>query len=96
MTDGTAADGTRPDGAGLAGAGPYAAGPDAGRMNGAGQDASPSNGAAQDSGDPPRHAPPVQRPDTGWSWYRDQYRDAANSDEEATSEQSQPGQADGE
>jgi hypothetical protein len=96
VTDGTAADGTRPDGAGLAGAGPYAAGPDAGRMNGAGQDASPSNGAAQDSGDPPRHAPPVQRPDTGWSWYRDQYRDAANSDEEATSEQSQPGQADGE
>jgi type VII secretion-associated serine protease mycosin len=97
VTDGTAADGTTPDEAGLAGTGPYAAGKDAVSMNGAVQDASPSNGAAKDSGDPPGHAPSVQQPDTGgWSWYRYQGRDAATSDEEATSEQSQPGQADGE
>jgi type VII secretion-associated serine protease mycosin len=96
VTHGTAPAGTGPDRAGLAGAGP-----DAGSMNGDGagavQDTSPSNGAAQDSGDPPGHAPSVQGPDTGgWSWYRDQYHDAASSDEEATPEQSQAGQADGE
>ena len=100
-TDGIAVAGAGPDeaepyAAGPDAAGPDAAGPDAGGMNGAVQDASPSNGAAQDGGDPPGRAPSVQRPDTGWSWYRDQYRDAATSDEEATSEQSRPGQADGE
>jgi type VII secretion-associated serine protease mycosin len=104
--DGAAADGTelagagpyaaKEDGTGPYAAGPYAAGPDVGGMNGAVQDASPSNGAAQDSGALPGHAPSVQRPDTGWSWYRDQYRDAAISDEDATPEQSRPGQADGE
>jgi type VII secretion-associated serine protease mycosin len=98
----TATDGTAADGAGPARTGPHAAGKDAGSMNGAVQDASPSNGAAQGSGDPPGRAPSVQGPDTGgWSWYRYQdhryqERGAATSDEEATSEQSQPGQADGE
>ena len=71
-------------------------GPDASGMNGAVQGAGPSNGGAHDSGDPPGRVPSVHRPDTGWSWYRDQYHDAATSDEEATPEQPRPGQADGE
>ena len=89
--DGTALDGTWPGGTGLDGTGL-----DAGGMNGAVQGASPSNGRAQDSGDPPGRVPSVQRPDTGWSWYRDQYHDAATSDEEATPEQPRPEQADSE
>jgi type VII secretion-associated serine protease mycosin len=93
---GTASAGAGPDEAGPAGTPPYAAGPDAGSINGAVQDASPANGAARDSGDPPGHVPSAQRPDTGWSWYRNQDRDAATSDEYAMPEQSQSGQADGE
>jgi type VII secretion-associated serine protease mycosin len=97
--DGAAPDGAAPDGTELAGTGLYAAeedgtGSDASSMNGAVQDASPSNGAAQDSGALPGHVPSAQRPGTGWSWYQDQ--DAATSDEDATPEQSRPGQADGE
>jgi type VII secretion-associated serine protease mycosin len=95
--DGAAADGTELAWAGPYAAGPYAAGPDVGGMNGAVQDASPSNGTAQDSGALPGHAPSAQGPDTGgWSWYRYQDRDAASAGEDATSEQSRPGQADGE
>jgi hypothetical protein len=83
---------TGPDATGPDATRPYGAGPDAVSMNGAGQDGSLTDHAAPAaSALPSRPEPPGDQPGDGWSWDRD----IAPSDEDVTSAQPQPGQADG-